>query len=238
MLLQNQRRQQAMQLQQQQLQRQRMQLAGRHSSPMTQRLQAGAQAGTSGLRISSISNPQKSSQRRVTANVSLPSSISISRVEPDDIRQRLPAGTSMMTTSSSSHSQSTGRGGIRPMPKLKRGARGGGIGIGNWQQQFRQQQLRALQQQPHIAHANGMMGNILPGMKRAATDSGGMPNIRKRTRGGSVGGVSALGKPARLCRVCCQSNIANFKLSERPDIIRALNFIIGLEIGRLIINDI
>ena len=49
--------------------------------------------------------------------------------------------------------------------------------------------------------------------------------------GGFAGGIPALGKPARLCRVCCQSNVANFKLSERPDIVRALDFVIGLEIG-------
>ena len=243
MLLQNQRRQQAMQLQQQQLQRQRMQLAGRQGSSLTmpQRLRLGQQTGTSGLRISSVSTLQNSSQRQLTPNVSLPSSISISRVEPEDIRQRLPAGTSMIT-SSSSQSQSTSRGGIRPMPKLKRGIRGG-IGTPNqnsarsaWQQQImanpmRQQQLRALQQQHGVANANGMMRNAIPGLKRAAMGSAGMPNVRKRMRGGSAGGISALGKPARLCRVCCQSNVANFKLSERPDIIRALDFIIGLKIG-------
>ena len=135
------------------------------------------------------------------------------------------------------------------MPKLKRGTRGGmGTATQNsvssaWQQQImanpmRQQQLRALQQQQGMTNVNGMMRNIIPGVKRAAMGSAGMPNIKKRMRGGSAGGLSTLGKPARLCRVCCQSNVANFKLSERPDIIRALDFIIGLKIGKVLNFDL
>jgi hypothetical protein len=244
MLIQNQRRQQAMQLQQQQLQRQRMQLAGRQgsSNAMAQRLRGDvSQSGSSGLRISSVSSLKKSSSRQVTPNVSLPSSISISRVQPDDIRQRLPAGTSMITSSTSSpnSSQQSSRGSIRPMPKLKRGARSGvGVSPQNsqhaaWQQQMmanplRQNQLRALQQQQGVENANGLMGSIIPGMKRAAAPDGG---IRKRMRGGVIAGVPGLGKPARLCRVCCQTNVANFRLSERPDLIRAVEFIIDLKIG-------
>ena len=61
LLVQNQRRQQAMQLQQQQLQRQRMQVAGGQisSAAMSQRLKEGT--GSSGLRISSVSTLQNNS---------------------------------------------------------------------------------------------------------------------------------------------------------------------------------
>ena len=216
-----------------------MQLAGRQNPSMTM---IGQQTGSSGLRISSVSTLQNSSKKKLTPNVSLPSSISISRVEPDDIRQRLPAGTSMMT-SSPSHSQPSTRGGIRPMPKLKRGSRGGiGVTTQNsatfaWHQQLmanplRQQQIRALHPTQGIANVNGMLKRGVEGVwKRGALSSRGGPNVKKRMPGGLSGGIPALGKPARLCRVCCQSNVANFKLSERPDIVRALDFIIGLEIG-------
>ena len=240
LLVQNQRRQQAMQLQQQQLQRQRMQIAGRQGSSNGTSHRLGSQVGSSGLRISSVSSLQKSSSRKGTPNVSLPSSISISRVGADDIRQRLPAGTSMITSSSNS-SQPSSRGGIRPMPKLKRG---GGTNSRNstysaWQQQLlanplRQNQLKALQDHQQ-GNASTFMGTVIPGMKRPAIPPNG---ARKRIRGGAVGGGNpGLIKPARLCRVCCQSNVANFKLADRPDIIRALDFIINLKIGRFdIIN--
>ena len=189
MLLQNQRRQQAMQLQQQQLQRQRMQLAGRQNPSMTM---IGHPTGSSGLRISSVSTLQNSSKKKLTPNVSLPSSISISRVEPEDIRQRLPAGTSMMT-SSPSHSQPSTRGGIRPMPKLKRGSRGGtGVTTQNsatlaWHQQLmanplRQQQLRALHPTRGIANVNGMLRNIVPGVKRGALSSREGPMSKRECR--------------------------------------------------------
>ena len=117
-----------MQLQQQQLQRQRMQLSGRQgtSSVINQRLRDDSQMG---LRISSVSSLQNSSARKKAPNVNLPSSISISRVQPDDIRQRLPAGTSMMSSPNTSQPSSR-RGGIRAMPKLKRGIRSG-IGSNN-----------------------------------------------------------------------------------------------------------
>ena len=72
------------------------------------------------------------------------------------------------------------------------------------------------------------MGSAISGMKRAGAPIGG---IRKRIRGGAIAGVTGLGKPARLCRVCCQTNVANFRLAERPDLIRALEFIIDLKIG-------
>ena len=238
MLLQNQRRQQAMQLQQQQLQRQRMQIAGRQGS--SNGTSHRPQAGSSGLRISSVSSLQKSSSRKSTPNVNLPSSISISRVEPDpdDIRQRLPAGTSMITSSSNS-SQPSSRGGMRPMPKLKRGMRGGvnsrHSSYSAWQQQLlanplRENQLKALQDHQQ-GNTNTFMGTVIPGMKRQGAPPNGM---RKKFRGGAVGGGNpVMVKPARLCRVCCQSSTANFKLADRPDLIRALSYIIDLQIGKI-----
>ena len=235
LLLQNQRRQQAMQLQQQQLQRQRMQIAGKQGS--SNGTSHRSQVGSSGLRISSVSSLQKSSSRKSTPNVNLPSSISISRVEPDpdDIRQRLPAGTSMITSSTS---QPNNRGGIRPMPKLKRGMRGGvnsrNSSYSAWQQQLlanplRDNQLKAFQDHQQ-GNTNTFMGTVIPGMKRPSNPSNGM---RKRFRGGMTQGPS-MAKPARLCRVCCQSSVANFKLADRPDLIRALEFIIDLKIGIII----
>ena len=130
------------------------------------------------------------------------------------------------------------------MPRLKRGVKSAvGATLQNssrltWQQQLmanpaRQTQLTALQLQQEMANANGIMGSVIPGMKRAAMSSRGGKNIRKRMRGGSVGGgVTTAVKPARLCRVCCQSNVANFRIAERPDLISALEFIIDLKIGK------
>ena len=230
-----------MQLQQQQLQRQRMQLSGRQgtSSVINQRLRDDSQTG---LRISSVSSLQNSSSRKKTPNVNLPSSISISRVQSDNIRQRLPAGTSMMSSSNTSQPSSR-RGGIRAMPKLKRGIRSG-IGTPNqnsssWQQQLmanplRQNQIKALEEHG-ITDVNGIMGSVIPGLKRSSIPSGKGKNTKKRMRGGGAMSNSFLPsqKPVRLCRVCCQTNVANFKLAERPDLIRALEFIIDLKIGML-----
>ena len=242
LLVQNQRRQQAMQLQQQQLQKQRMQIAGKQTS--SNGSSHRSLPNSSGLRISSVSSLQKSSSKKSNPNVSLPSSISISRVEPDpdDIRQRLPAGTSMITSSSNS-SQPSSRGGIRPMPKLKRGSRGGvnsrHSSYTAWQQQLmanplRENQLKALQDHQQ-GNANTFMGTVIPGIKRPAVPPNGM---RKRLRGGTMGGGNPGPiKPARLCRVCCQSNVANFKLADRPDLIRALDFIIDLKIGTTLQKD-
>ena len=235
-----------MQLQQQQLQRQRMQLSGRQgtSSVINQRLRDDSQMG---LRISSVSSLQNSSARKKAPNVNLPSSISISRVQPDDIRQRLPAGTSMMSSSNTSQPSSR-RGGIRAMPKLKRGIRSG-IGSHNqnsssWQQQLmanplRQNQIKALEEHG-ITDVNGIMGSVIPGLKRSSNHPGKGKNTKKRMRGGGAMSNSFLPsqKPARLCRVCCQTNVANFKLAERPDLIRALEFIIDLKIGMLFLTKI
>ena len=93
---------------------------------------------------------------------------------------------------------------------------------------LRPNQLRALQQQQGVTNANGITGSIIPGMKRTAAPYG---VVRKRMRGGAIASAPGLGKPARLCRVCCQTNVANFRLSERPDLIRALEFIIDLKLG-------
>lgn len=135
---------------------------------------------------------------------------------------------------------SSRRGGIRAMPKLKRGIRSG-IGTPNqnsssWQQQLmanplRQNQIKALEEHG-ITDVNGIMGSVIPGLKRSSIPSGKGKNTKKRMRGGGAMNNSFLPsqKPARLCRVCCQTNVANFKLAERPDLIRALEFIIDLKI--------
>ena len=99
---------------------------------------------------------------------------------------------------------------------------------------LRQNQIKALEEHG-ITDVNGIMGSVIPGLKRASMPPGKGKNAKKRMRGGGAMNNSFMPsqKPARLCRVCCQTNVANFKLAERPDLIRALEFIIDLKIGRL-----
>ena len=199
MLLQNQQRQQAMQLQQQQLQRQRMQLANtakQNANQLAQRLKVSAaqqQPGPSGLRISSISSlksASSSSPNRQGGNVNLPSSISISRVEPDNIRQRLPAGTSMVTSP-------TNRGGTRTMPKLRRGGISG-ISRSAWHQQVLANSLGQSQQSElsQLQMHNGNNGRGGRGIKRPIQSgqfsAGGMPPMMKKRLLNSVAGLQQL----------------------------------------------
>lgn len=248
--------------QQQQQQRSQPQMSGANRLPPPgQRANQINHVNSTGLRISSVSSlssPQQSPKRFSAAAsrpaVSLPSSITISRVEPE---------VSIVAEQSQMIQQQAvvPRGGMnqrmaRPMPSLKRGGMSStlrGRTTSNIRQQIMQQQ-----QQHMMGNGNSRMGGVPPQVRAAG---GQMPphimaqsgQMKRLMRGGSMmGGNNKFARmaagnrsrptmmlqpprrvplaPSKMCRACSYQSPYYFKISDKPELMELLKICAGLHI--------
>ena len=184
------------------------------------------QGSASGLRITSVGSLKRSSPG-LTGGVNLPSSITVSRVEPEISIVEDP--------SPNSHR-------ARAPPPLLRGGMGRRIGNplqrsphGQLLQQALLMQKHQLQQQQAQMMHRPMRGMItsagFSAMKRPMAGSPGLPSKHPRLMprpGASDSDAGARG--GARCRICAQMSPFTQLIKEDPDIVETLKLLLGLDL--------
>merc|ERR1719419_738833 len=188
--------------------------------------------GGSGLRIASVSSLQ---QQPKSSPVSLPSSITISRVQNEQpqvrqIQQRLPSGTQLTSSGGGAQRGRPGPANAAGMPGMPQGGRGAMMR----QAQMNRQQMMAMQaaRQGQRPRMPGQMHNLNgAGVKRPVpVDPSMMAPGMKRPRMMGHQGASPGSVPPRMCRLCGINTTAYQKLSTRTDVLEVMAGVVGFRV--------